>query len=56
MLDYATPEERLEYDEFGDSTSERYQRIKTWAKQKGHPTHQLSCQLYQRKPHCAFTA
>lgn len=56
MLDYGTLEERLEYDEFSDSTTERYQRIRAWAKEKGHPTHQLSCQLYQRKPHCAFTA
>lgn len=48
MLDYGTLEERLEYDEFSDSTTERYQRIRAWAKEKGHPTHQLSCQLYCR--------
>jgi hypothetical protein len=56
MLAYGTPKERLEYDEFGDNTPERYKRIKAWAIEKGRPTHRLSCQLYQRKPHCAFTA
>lgn len=56
MLDYGTHEERMEYDYDGDGATERYKRIKAWAIEKGRPTHRLSCQLYQRKPHCAFTA